>query len=80
MLIQIDAPLPCAQDAAAGLCAHPTTAAFISPLEGGAWENLPVCPHHLQEGDTPRRPHSVGSAVLTGRSAAAPLLAPAAAD
>jgi hypothetical protein len=79
MLIQIDAPLPCAQDAAAGLCAHPTTAAFISPLEGGAWEILPICPAHLQEADRPAHCHTLRGAVLAGLHDLTPL-APATAD
>ncbi len=80
MVIRIDAPLPCAQYAAADLCAQPAALAFISPLDGGAWEILPVCPRHLQEGDTPRHHHALGRAVLTRQSAAAPPLAAAAAD
>ena len=80
MLIRLDTPLPCAQYATTALCAQPTTLAVISPLEGGAWEILPVCPAHLQEADRPAHRHALTGAVLTGRSGEAAPLAPATAD
>ena len=80
MLIQLLAPLPCAQHAGAGLCAHPTTLAVISPLAGGAWEILPVCLQHFREAATAAQRHVLAGAVLTGRSGELLPLAPATAD
>ena len=60
MLIHIDQSYPCAGScfgsAGASICQHPTTTGIISPLEGGAWEFLPLCDTHLHEVDDRARP------------------------
>ena len=53
MVIRIDRELACAsyRDEASGAsqCGKQATAGFITPVEDGAWELLPVCAVHLQE-------------------------------
>ncbi len=76
MVIRIDHPYPCASycfgRAGASVCAHPTTTALISPLDGGAWELLPLCDTHLHEVDDRARPiaRPVGGTPRHGDSAA----------
>ena len=53
MVIRIDQSLPCAsyRNGASGesQCGQRAVTRFITPVDGGAWELLPICSTHLQE-------------------------------
>jgi hypothetical protein len=56
MVITLSTPIPCGYllpaptlGASFVCCGFLATSGFVSPLEGAAWELLPICPQHMNE-------------------------------